>query len=143
MNRIGLKTAALAWRQRWFPERQIVLRQGDWVSALTLSSRAQTLGAGLLAGAGMMGLATVAAFLWQRHEAAVAQDAAAGARQAYVELLDEVSGQHGKMRGLVGELERSRAELLALLERRDPGEKAPGGSFERLAAGGWAATSPA
>ncbi|MBI3513810.1 MAG: peptidoglycan DD-metalloendopeptidase family protein [Proteobacteria bacterium] len=104
-------------RERWFPERQLILREGERARALRLRpgfqiACATALALGVLWSAG----ATVTtAVTWG--SAALADAEADRLRAAYGQLIDEVSQQHSKVLDITQDLEHYRSYLLTLLEQ--------------------------
>src|SRR5262249_29434256 len=104
-------------RERWFPERQLIVREGMRTRALRLSPSVQmTAAAALLVGSLWSAGATVG---YITNEAATAMSQAENQRlrAAYGELIDEVSRQHSKVLDITQDLEHYRSYLLTLLEQ--------------------------
>jgi murein DD-endopeptidase MepM/ murein hydrolase activator NlpD len=112
-----LRRSERVLRNRWFPERQIILREGARAYALRLAPAFQiacaaTLALGALWSAG----ATVSSVVtWG--SAAIAEAEADRLRAAYGQLIDEVSDQHSKVLDITQDLEHYRSYLLTLLEQ--------------------------
>ena len=106
-----------ALRNRWFAERQIIVRQGEHVSALRLRSDVQMVAAVAL-GFGLVwaGWASVG-YLSNRASTALAEAEAERLRTAYEQVIEEVTQQHSKVLDITQDLEHYRSYLLTLLEQ--------------------------
>lgn len=104
-------------RERWFAERQVILRQGDRISALRLRSDFQmATAAALMIGALWSGWASFG-YVANRETTALAEAEADRLRTAYDQVIDEVTQQHSKVLDITQDLESYRSYLLALLEQ--------------------------
>jgi murein DD-endopeptidase MepM/ murein hydrolase activator NlpD len=117
IGRARLRRHARALRERWFPERQIILREPDRAHALRLSPRFQiTLAAALALGALWSAGVTVGYLVdWGSAARAVAE--AGRLRAAYGDLIDDVAQQNSKVLDVTQDLEHYRSYLLTLLEQ--------------------------
>lgn len=114
-----LRERAAAAKARWFPERQIILRERDRLHALRLAPDLQ-LG---VAGLAMLGLLWCAyasiGYLVTETMLARSQDEIEKTRIAYHELIDEVAAQHSKVLGITRDLEHYRSYLLTMVEQNE------------------------
>jgi murein DD-endopeptidase MepM/ murein hydrolase activator NlpD len=106
-----------ALRGRWFPERQIIVRERERARALRLHPGFQiTLAAALAAGTLWSATATVG-YLVNWGSATLANAEADRLRAAYGQLIDDVSQQHSTVLDITQDLEHYRSYLLTLLEQ--------------------------
>ncbi|HUA55540.1 MAG TPA: peptidoglycan DD-metalloendopeptidase family protein [Candidatus Sulfotelmatobacter sp.] len=104
-------------QQRWFPPRQIVVREADRAIALSLRPGFQmTVAAALAVGIVWSAGATVG-YLVNWGGAALARAETDRLRAGYGQLIDEVSRQHSKVLDITQDLEHDRSYLLALLDQ--------------------------
>jgi murein DD-endopeptidase MepM/ murein hydrolase activator NlpD len=113
--RVAAKAARL--RQYWFPDRLLILRDGDRMRSLKLTSMQQVtlVGGAILAGVWMLG-ATLDA-VYHRGVLIAKENEITRTRQSYHELVDEVANQNGKVQAITKDLEVYRSYLLAVVEQ--------------------------
>jgi murein DD-endopeptidase MepM/ murein hydrolase activator NlpD len=112
-----VKVAERVVRERWFPERQIIVREGARARALRLSPTLQmTAAAALLVGTLWSAGATIG-YVANEASTAFSQAENQRLRAAYGDLIDEVSRQHSKVLDITQDLEHYRSYLLTLLDQ--------------------------
>ena len=113
----ALREAAARLRQRWFPDRLLILRTGDRMRSLKLTSAQQLglAGCAIIGGLWTLG-ATIDAF-YHRGVLIAKESEIARTRQSYHELVDEVASQNGKVQAITKDLEVYRSYLLAVVEQ--------------------------
>ncbi len=110
-------TAERAFRERWFPERQIIVREATRARALRLSPTVQmTAAAALLVGSLWSAGATVG-YVATQTSAALSHAENQRLRAGYGDLIDEVSRQHSNVLDITQDLEHYRSYLLTLLDQ--------------------------
>src|SRR5258706_9525821 len=114
---VRLQEGERALRNRWFPERQIILREGEGVRALRLRPGFQIAVAASLLVAAMWSAAATVGYVTNRAPVALARAERNRLRVAYGQLIDEVSQQHSKVLDITQNLEHYRSYLLTLLEQ--------------------------
>lgn len=114
---IGERLKSLA--RRWFPERQIVIREGVSVRALTLSTRMQTYTAAGVLVFGVWALVGSIGYGYQSYKVDKKNAEIERTRIAYHELIEEVSSQHGKFLSITKDLNYYRSYLLTLIEQNE------------------------
>ncbi len=105
--------------RRWFPVRQIVIREGASVRALTLSTRLQ---AGIVAGGAallLIGAVSGVGYGYQSYKIGKKNAEIERTRIAYHELIEEVSSQHQKFLSITKDLNYYRTYLLTLIEQNE------------------------
>jgi murein DD-endopeptidase MepM/ murein hydrolase activator NlpD len=112
-----LRQGERALRKRWFPERQIILRDGDRVRALRLRPDFQILVATAAAVALLWSGWASVGYVADRAGLAVAEAEADRLRTAYGQVIDEVTQQHSNVLDITQDLEHYRSYLLTLLEQ--------------------------
>ena len=129
---------AHALQVRWFPPRQIVVRQADQAIAINLRPHFQIAVACVLALGVVWSAGATVGYLVNWHGAVLARAETDHLRAGYGQLIDEVSRQHSTVLDIAQDLEHDRSYLLTLLEqKRDPaGASSQGadGETERTAA---------
>src|SRR5581483_625067 len=104
-------------RERWFAERQIILREGDRVRALRLRSEFQMVAASLLVVGSLWSAWASIGYLSEHTRMTLAESEADRLRTAYDQVLDEISQQHSRVLDITQDLEHYRSYLLTLLEQ--------------------------
>jgi murein DD-endopeptidase MepM/ murein hydrolase activator NlpD len=104
-------------QERWFPERQIILRERDRAQALRLRPGVQIMLAAALAAGTLWSAGATVGYLVNWGSAMVAEAEADRLRAAYGQLIEEVSQQHSKVLDITQNLEHYRSYLLTLLEQ--------------------------
>lgn len=107
------------FRQRYFPERQFVIRERDHVRAFTLSSRLQTGLAVAGCAALVWGVVATVGYGYTAYKVAVKSAEIERTRTAYHELVEEVSDQNGKVQTVMRDLEHYRSYLATMLEQNE------------------------
>src|SRR5271156_2512337 len=112
-----LRRIERALRKRWFPERQIILREGDRVRALRVRPDLQMAVAAAMA-VGMLWSAWASVgYVADRAGLAFAEAEAERLRTAYDQVIDEVTQQHSNVLDITQDLEHYRSYLLTLLQQ--------------------------
>jgi murein DD-endopeptidase MepM/ murein hydrolase activator NlpD len=106
-------------KERWFPERQIILRERDRLHALKLTSNLQTVVAAAVAGGILWSLYASAGYLVNSSLLTRSESEIERTRVAYHELIDEVAAQHSKVLGITRDLEYYRSYLLTMVEQNE------------------------
>src|SRR5215831_7881475 len=106
-----------ALRERWFPERQVIFREGARAYALRLRPGFQIVCAAALAIGTLWSAGATVSSVVTWGSAAIAEAEADRLRAAYGQLIDEVSQQHSKVLDITQDLEHYRSYLLTLLEQ--------------------------
>jgi murein DD-endopeptidase MepM/ murein hydrolase activator NlpD len=104
-------------RNRWFPERQIILRERDRVRAVRLRPDFQIAVAAILLVGSLWSAWASVGYVANRASMAFAEAEADRLRTAYDQVIDEVSQQHSKVLDITQDLEHYRSYLLTLLEQ--------------------------
>ena len=124
MNRKNDTQLSLGQRFRanlatWFPVRQIVIREGSAVRALTLTTRLQA----SIAAVGLICVAWIvvgtAGYTYQTFKVDKKNGEIERTRLAYHELIEEVSSQHEKFMSITKDLNYYRTYLLTLIEQNE------------------------
>jgi len=108
-----------AWSDRWFRDRQFIIRQDGKVKAFSLTARRQMLLAGVASFAAVWFVATTGAYFYHTVKIASKNAEVERTRIAYHELIEEVSSQHDKSLGITRDLDYYRAYLLTMIEQND------------------------
>jgi murein DD-endopeptidase MepM/ murein hydrolase activator NlpD len=123
-----------ALQERWFPPRQIVVREADRAIAVSLRPGFQIAVAAAFAVGVVWSAGATVGYLVNWGGAALAHAETDRLRAGYGQLIDEVSRQHSKVLDITQDLEHYRSYLLTLLEQN--GNQADGteGEPQRTAA---------
>ncbi|TAD92009.1 MAG: hypothetical protein EAZ99_01420 [Alphaproteobacteria bacterium] len=101
---------------RWFPDRQIMVRQGDRISGFRVSTTVQASLATLVLGGTVWALVTTALLIWNGRQLETALADVDAGRSAYQDLAEEVSGQQARMQTITRDLEGYRGMLVSVLD---------------------------
>jgi len=112
-----LRRTARELRKRWFPERQIILREGDRVRAVRLRPDFQIGVAAIVAVALLWSSWASVGYVADRASLVLAEAEADRLRTAYDQVIDEVTQQHSNVLDITQDLEHYRSYLLTLLEQ--------------------------
>src|SRR5262249_41868500 len=104
-------------QERWFPARQIVVRQADRAIALNVRPGFQIAVAALLAIGVVWSAGATVGYLVNSGGAALARAETEKLRAGYAQLIDEVSRQHSKVLDITQDLEHDRSHLVTLLDQ--------------------------
>jgi murein DD-endopeptidase MepM/ murein hydrolase activator NlpD len=104
-------------RKRWFPERQIILREADRVRAVRLRPDFQIAVAATAAAAILWSGWASVGYVADRASLFLAEAEADRLRTAYDQVIDEVTQQHSNVLDITQDLEHYRSYLLTLLEQ--------------------------
>lgn len=115
----SLRKKLIALRDRWFQERQIIIRQDGHVKALKLSKNRQMAMAGLAGGLVFWSLLASGAYVIQTVQITKKSAEIERTRIAYHELIEEVTSQHDKTLGIARDLDYYRAYLLTMIEQNE------------------------
>lgn len=104
-------------RERWFPERQIIVREGERARALRLSTGVQMTAAAVVFAGTVWSAGATVGYVANEVTVGLANTETQRLRAAYGQLIDEVSRQHSKVLDITQDLEHYRSYLLTLLEQ--------------------------
>ncbi len=105
--------------QRWFPTRQLVIREGSTVRAVTLSTSLQASLAAVALVLMTWAVAGTAGYSYQAYKVDKKNGEIERTRIAYHELIEEVSSQHQKFMSITKDLNYYRTYLLTLIEQNE------------------------
>jgi murein DD-endopeptidase MepM/ murein hydrolase activator NlpD len=109
--------AALATRlKHWFPDRQIMVREGDRIAGFRVSTHVQAGAAGVLLIGALWAVISTALLFWHGQELELARADVDAGRSAYQDLVDEVAGQQSRMQAITRDLEGYRGMLVAAFD---------------------------
>ncbi len=112
----GVIAGVAARLKRWFPDRQIMVREGDRIAGFRVSTRVQAGAAGVVLAGALWALITTALLFWHGQELEIARADVDAGRSAYQDLVDEVAGQQARMQAITRDLEDYRGMLVTAFD---------------------------